>query len=426
MAQGAYYGKQDEAVESVNGHSHGYLSAEVEPGSNDKNEVKELHKSAQEIVKQHGGKIHDTDPVRNGGVTMHVSGPKEMHSQLKKLTGDYEHIASSHDVDSPVKEQVVEYAGQPANIPFDADKPKKLNVVIGKKGEGSARASQLAKNGLKSQMDLKKFLKKETLMGKAGCTSEEADLEESRGHKILATKLRQIDTMSSGIAPDLNVNPQSTRDKLKDDDSINKAQIVTQKDTTIKGQDNTEDEMETKRKLNKMSHGYGNVAHNEEVEIHENLNENHNFGSNVDTHIKSLGHGKIGFVMDQQKDNLIAVHHQDGGKHHLSIFHKGNLVNQSTHDNFENASGHAHSALTTKKGMKSLNLREETELQETEVLNQYIKSLGYDPQNTDKNKKDMFSKTNAFKTWASTREGVSIGQDNDAGNSLNPNATARG
>jgi hypothetical protein len=283
---------------------------------------------------------------------------------------------------------------------------------------------------------------------------------------------------------------------LKDASNLKNVEIVHQKDTSIKKRDTHEEDMEVKRALNKLSHGYGIDVH-EAVEIHENLNENHNFGSNVDNHIKSLGHGKIGFVMDQQKDNLIAVHHQDGGKHHLSIFHKGNLVNQSTHDNFENASGHAHSALTTKKGMKSLNLkednqldelskpmlatyirrasdplhpksnvnlasraadklakggeddgekddrkaynrsrgiglaaakmaREETELQETEALNQYIKSLGYDPQNTDKNKKVMFSKTNAFKTWASTREGVSIGQDNDAGNSLNPNATARG
>jgi hypothetical protein len=101
--------------------------------------------------------------------------------------------------------------------------------------------------------------------------------------------------------------------------------------------------MDMKHKLNKLSHGYGNVT----------FNENHNFGGNVDNHIKSLGHGKIGFIMDQKKDNLVAIHHQDGGKHHLSIFHKDNLVNQSTHHNFDDASGHAHSALTTKKGIKA-------------------------------------------------------------------------
>lgn len=98
----------------------------------------------------------------------------------------------------------------------------------------------------------------------------------------------------------------------------------------------------------------------EEVE----LTEEHHFGSNVDSHIKSLGHGKIGFIMDQQKDSLIAVHHQEGGKHHLAIFHKGNLANQSTHDNFNDASFHAHTSLTTKKGKKALNLKEHIELDE--------------------------------------------------------------
>ena len=85
--------------ESTEYHTHGYLSAEVEPGSNDKNEVKQLHKSVAEIVNQHGGKIHDIDPVRNGGVTMHVSGPKTMHSQIKKVTDDYEHIGANHEID---------------------------------------------------------------------------------------------------------------------------------------------------------------------------------------------------------------------------------------------------------------------------------------------------------------------------------------
>ena len=101
----------------------------------------------------------------------------------------------------------------------------------------------------------------------------------------------------------------------------------------------------------------------EEVEIYENINESHSFAPGVESHIQSLGHGKIGFVMDQQKDNLVAVHHQEGRNHHVSIFHKGNLVHQSTHDNFEDASGHAHSALTTKKGIRT-HVKEDVELDE--------------------------------------------------------------
>ena len=69
-----------------------------------------------------------------------------------------------------------------------------------------------------------------------GKQDEDVEIDESRGHKILATKLRQIDTMSTGIAPDLNVNPQSTRDKVKDIVNIKKAQIVNQKQNTEKMQ----------------------------------------------------------------------------------------------------------------------------------------------------------------------------------------------
>lgn len=423
---------------------------------------------------------------------------------------------------------------------------------------------------------------KETMMGKAGCTSEEAEIEESRGHKIIANKLAQIDRMSSGVAPDHNTNVQSTKDKIKDASNIGKVEIVTQKDTTISGKDNEADQMETKHKLNKISHGYGNVVHKEEV-VNEltkktlssyikkassssdersasnlaskaaaklaaddgkddgekddmksfqrskgigravdrlakeevELTESHNFTPNVDSHVKSLGHGKIGFVMDQQKDGLIAIHHQDGGKHHVAIFHKDKLVHTSTHPDFETASGQAHTSLTTKKGIKALSLNEEVEevdealfdrlpsskagqnyidkkraerdaehkkqdpkmskmyaknmvdthkaskkaaergikkdpedfgwkvrngvqrgklpeevqIDETATLNQYIKSLGYDPEHLDTNKKVMYSKTNAFKSYAARQEalydaGQKGTQDIEAG--MSPSATARG
>jgi hypothetical protein len=419
-------------------------------------------------------------------------------------------------------------------------------------------------------------------MGKSGCTSEEAEIEESRGHKIIANKLAQIDRMSSGVAPDHNTNVQSTKDKIKDASNIGKVEIVTQKDTTISGKDNEADQMETKHKLNKISHGYGNVVHKEEV-VNEltkktlssyikkassssdersasnlaskaaaklaaddgkddgekddmksfqrskgigravdrlakeevELTESHNFTPNVDSHVKSLGHGKIGFVMDQQKDGLIAIHHQDGGKHHVAIFHKDKLVHTSTHPDFETASGQAHTSLTTKKGIKALSLNEEVEevdealfdrlpsskagqnyidkkraerdvehkkqdpkmskmyaknmvdthkaskkaaergikkdpedfgwkvrngvqrgklpeevqIDETATLNQYIKSLGYDPEHLDTNKKVMYSKTNAFKSYAARQEalydaGQKGTQDIEAG--MSPSATARG
>ena len=393
---------------------------------------------------------------------------------------------AKEDVDVDAYELVLDLRENKDDLPFDPDKSPKKSAVAGKHGYGPSAARHLARQGLKKALDKKKT--NETMMGKAGCTSEEVvderimtpgtgtspdpliarggisgdlkrpaekeravqnlktaikstvknkehgksklpeetEIEESRGHKIIATKLKQIDMMSSGKAPDLSANIQSIKDKIKDVANVKKSEIVTQKDTSMHDSavDNENDELEMKHKLNKMSHGYGKVHHAEEVEITEDLTEEHSFGSNVDSHIKSLGHGKIGFVMDQKKDGLTAVHHQDGNKHHVSIFHKGNLVHQSTHDNFEGASGHAHSSLTSKKGMKSLNL-----MNETAALDQYIKSMGYDPMNMDKNKKVMFSKTNAFKRWAQQKEALYDGGQKgtqDIDTHMSPGATARG
>ena len=75
--------------------------------------------------------------------------------------------------------------------------------------------------------------------------------------------------------------------------------------------------------------------------------------------------------------------------------------------------------------------KEEVSIDETAVLDKYIRSMGYDPQHLDKNKKVMFAKTNAYKTFASSQktEGLYDGgqkgtQDIDV--HMSPGATARG
>jgi len=74
---------------------------------------------------------------------------------------------------------------------------------------------------------------------------------------------------------------------------------------------------------------------------------------------------------------------------------------------------------------------EEVSIDETATLDKYIRSMGYDPQHLDKNKKVMFAKTNAYKTFASSQktEGLYDGgqkgtQDIDV--HMSPGATARG
>ena len=75
--------------------------------------------------------------------------------------------------------------------------------------------------------------------------------------------------------------------------------------------------------------------------------------------------------------------------------------------------------------------KEEVELDETAVLDKYIRSMGYDPQHLDKNKKVMFAKSNAYKTFASSQktEGLYDGGQKgtqDIDTHMSPGATARG
>ena len=428
-------------------------------GCDCKEETQITEKSVSKAQQKFMGMVY---AAKKGGKAASPEVAKAASGMSKKAAHDY---AATKTKGLPQHKEETD----PKDLPFTPDKPHAPIAKAGKSGYGPSAAKHLARQGLK------KFLKKETLMGKAGCTSEETDLEESRGHKILATKLRQlnakIDKMSSGIAPDTHTNPQSTKDKFKDAENIKKVEIVTQKDTSVKKEE-TVNEISSKTLgsyINKavvdsqrhkensklamkdyedkggQGSGYDRAEKHdaksakrvagvkqafsklekEEVELTEGLQ----FGGNIDNHINSLGHGKIGFVMQQNKDNLVAVHHQEGNKHHLAIFHKGNLAHQSTHDNFETASGHAHSALTTKKGMKALNLKEEVQIDETATLDQYIKSMGYDPEHMEKNKKVMFSKTNAFKQWAQRQESLyDAGQKGtqDIDTHMSSGATARG
>jgi hypothetical protein len=74
---------------------------------------------------------------------------------------------------------------------------------------------------------------------------------------------------------------------------------------------------------------------------------------------------------------------------------------------------------------------EEVSIDETATLDKYIRSMGYDPQHLDKNKKVMFSKTNAYKTYATSQktEGLYDGGQKgtqDIDDHMSPGATARG
>jgi hypothetical protein len=228
---------------------------------------------------------------------------------------------------------------QGMDLPFTPDKPHGKIAVAGKQGYGVSASRHLARMGLKKITDKQSKEKLETVMGKDGCTSEET-VKESRGHKILATKLRQLSMKSHGMAPEMSVNAQDIKDKLKDADNVKGVEIVKQKDTSIKE--------EGEKWIQKA--------------------------------IKKPG----------------ALHKQLGVP-------AGEKIPEKKLKKAEKAGGKLGKRARLAQTLKGMH-KEEVQIDETAALDQYIKSMGYDPKNMDKNKKVMFSKTNAFKQWASRQE----------------------
>jgi len=84
----------------------------------------------------------------------------------------------------------------------------------------------------------KKVVKKESMMGAA--PSNATGMGESRGHKIIADKLRQIASKSHGVSPDMSTTAQNIKDRLKDAKNLSRVEIVNQKDTSVKEATDTE------------------------------------------------------------------------------------------------------------------------------------------------------------------------------------------
>lgn len=355
------------------------------------------------------------------------------------------------------------------DLPFEPDEKPKKSAVAGKYGYGTSLVKHLARQGIQKAMQ-QKAMKKETMMGKAGTTSEQTEIEESRGHKILATKLKQIDMMSSGKAPDLSVNTQSVKDKIKDAKNTSQVEIVKQKDTAV-SKPNYKGGAE---ELDKKTHGYGKVVHKEETEqdIQENGQLSELSKGMLATYIRRAsdpGHPKSNVNLsslaahklakgddddDGEKEDKKAYQRSRGiglaaakmareevetidevSKSQLDTYKASKEVIDSSKygkhftDKQTKQSAHRQSKSSDKSVKSVFGMKENIELDETATLDKYIKSMGYDPLNISKNKKVMFSKTNAFKQWATRQEDLYDGGQKgtqDIDSHMSPGATARG
>jgi len=143
------------------------------------------------------------------------------------------------------------------DLPFTPDKPHGPIAKPGKGGYGPSAAKHLARLGLKG-------MKKETMMGAAPSNATgmgESHVAESRGHKILATKLRQLAAQSHGISPDVSTNAQNVKDKMKDAQNLKGVEIVKQKDTSIKKEEVEQiDELSTRTLVKYHNAAYNDLA----------------------------------------------------------------------------------------------------------------------------------------------------------------------
>jgi len=270
---------------------------------------KEVRKAAHSMTKK---AAHDFAATKHKGLPQHKEDlSANLMNKRQQQYNQAEELELHLDLTEGKKKEL--------DLPFTPDKPHAPIAKPGKGGYGPSAARHLARLGLKG-------VKKESMMGKASSNAD--GLGESRGHKILATKLRQIAAQSHGMAPEMSTTAQNIKDKLKDADNLKGVEIVTQKDTGIK----------------------------------------EDFHPNVHAELKKHS-GKIGAIMHNTKDNAIAavVHHPDAegihGPHHVHFFINDKKVHTSVHPTFGDAEQHAVHTVTSKSGLKHLskmhNLMEE-------------------------------------------------------------------
>ena len=157
----------------------------------------------------------------------------------------------------------------------------------------------------------------------------------------------------------------------------------------------------------------------EEVSLDESVKVKKEYDDKDETEHGVYHNGKkIGYVVHHKPSNTHTAYHSPS-----SYDEKGHADDYEDIDDFHNHED----AVNQIKHSAGVSVHES--LDETAVLDKYIRSMGYDPQHLDKNKKVMFSKTNAYKTYAMSQEGLYDGGQKgtqDIDTHMSPGATARG
>jgi hypothetical protein len=394
----------------------------------DKREVlHHIKKLTKEEVEINEGKMKDiyTD--------MMAHADKKGYSSHKEFTpADYDTVGKQHGISG--KELAVlaghKTAAKVANedvdskkkdLPFTPDKPRAPIATAGKYGYGPSAAKHLAKLGMKN------LKKEETVI-------------EGTGGPIYTKPLVKLGDLLARAKDMRNIKQATIVTPKAENEVMLKKEEAEQVDETMMGKAGCTSE-DDKKKAEPVDYDKptflrkkddwrkSNPAHlpkptKEDVELDERV-ITPGTGTSPDPLLARTGLNKVLRKPRAGQTNLrnIPGGNLPGSQYKFSDDDK---IRQKTL--LKTA---IKSTLANKEHGVKRKLPEEVSIDETATLDKYIRSMGYDPQHLDKNKKVMFAKTNAYKTFASSQktEGLYDGGQKgtqDIDDHMSPGATARG
>lgn len=421
---------------------------------------------AKELVKKHGKDVSmdHIDDYIDGADDAHKVDKREVLHHIKLLQDmKYEGYYKNIDIENQEKAEKAK-----KDSPFTPDKPHAPIATAGKRGYGPSAAKHLAKLGMK------------------GLNKEEAVVE-GTGGPIYTKPLVKLGDLLARAKDMRNIKQATIVTPKSENEVVLKKEETEQVDETMMGKAGCTSEDDKKkaekpvdydkptflRKVNDWRKS--NPAHLPKPVKEEVVSEAHfmeipsDVKKEIKKHIDNDDHDaarsaavKAGYWSHFNHLVSAAAHssHMDHDTHHTDIkqlhpYMSDYLSDKKTNESVEQLdeldpktlASYANKAVgdTSKDRSKMIKVadkklygnpdlrykKEEVELDETAVLDKYIRSMGYDPQHLDKNKKVMFAKTNAYKTFASSQktEGLYDGGQKgtqDIDTHMSPGATARG
>ena len=409
--------------------------------------------------------------------TMQMHATKKGYKNHKQFTSDdYHQMGKEHGISGQDLSVIAGHktaAQAEIDLPFTPDKNPKKIATPGKHGYGPSAAKQLAKQGMAGltkegtggPIYPKPFIKLGDLLARAKDMRniKQATIVNPKDETQVVMKKEEVEQVDETMMGKDGCTSEDDKKKAEKPVDYDKPTFLRKKDDWRKSNPKFQP-----KKL-PMSKAAGALAAEEFVSEAHFMEIPSNVKKEIKKHIDNDDHDaarsaavKAGYW--SHFNHLVSAaaysSHMDHDTHHTDIkqlhpYMSDYLSDKKTNESVEQLdeldpktlASYANKAVgdTSKDRSKMIKVadkklygnpdlrykKEEVSIDETATLDKYIRSMGYDPQHLDKNKKVMFAKTNAYKTFASSQktEGLYDGgqkgtQDIDV--HMSPGATARG